>query len=64
MEGTEPTFSEQELRRYTGERSYRMYISFEGVVYDVTDCPEWRRGLHERAHWPGQDLTAELVNAA
>ena len=37
-----------------------MYVAYAGVVYDVTDCPKWRRGLHENLHWPGQDLTAEL----
>ena len=40
-----------------------MYVAFEGVVYDVTDCPKWRRGIHENQHWPGQDLTAELAAA-
>jgi predicted heme/steroid binding protein len=30
------------------------------VVYDVTDCPKWRTGLHEGLHFPGQELTQEL----
>ena len=60
---SEPVFTEQQLRNYTGERSYRMYIGYQGVVYDVTDCPKWRRGMHENLHWPGQDLTSELGDA-
>lgn len=57
------TFTEQQLRRYTGERGYPMYIAYAGIVYDVTHCPKWRRGMHENQHWPGQDLTSELVDA-
>jgi predicted heme/steroid binding protein len=59
----ERIFSVQQLRSYTGERGSPMYIAFRGVVYDVTHCPKWRRGLHEQLHWPGQDLTAELSDA-
>lgn len=59
----EPEFTEQQLRVYTGERGHPMYIAYAGVVYDVTRCPKWRLGLHERLHWPGQDLTAELGDA-
>jgi predicted heme/steroid binding protein len=65
--GQEPTveqeFTERQLRNYNGERGYRMYIAHAGVVYDVTDCPKWRRGLHENQHWPGQDLTDALGDA-
>jgi predicted heme/steroid binding protein len=59
----ERTFTERELRRYTGEDGNPMYVAFEGVVYDVTDCPRWRLGMHERLHYPAQDLTSELPDA-
>ncbi len=59
----ERIFSLQELRRYDGEQRSHIYIAYRGVVYDVTDCPKWRTGLHEQLHWPGQDLTGELPNA-
>jgi predicted heme/steroid binding protein len=52
-----------ELKRNTGERGTRMWIAFNGAVYDVTDCPKWRTGLHEFLHFPGQDLTGEFVDA-
>ena len=52
-----------ELKRNTGERGSRMWIAFQGIVYDVTDCPKWRSGLHEFLHFPGQDLTGEIEEA-
>jgi predicted heme/steroid binding protein len=55
--------SKSELRRSTGERGTRMYVAYKGLVYDVTDCPRWKSGLHERLHFPGQDLTDELRQA-
>jgi predicted heme/steroid binding protein len=59
----ERAFTEAELRRHTGERGARMYIACAGAVYDVTDCPKWRTGLHEQLHFAGQDLTSEFPDA-
>ncbi len=53
-----------ELRRNNGDRGSRMYVAHQGIVYDVTDCPKWRKGLHENQHFPGQDLTDELEEDA
>jgi predicted heme/steroid binding protein len=58
----EHILTEGELRRFDGE-SGPLYIAYRGVVYDVSDCPKWRAGLHEGLHFPGQDLTSELVEA-
>ena len=55
--------SRSELRRNTGERGTRIFVAFEGVVYDVTDCQKWRTGFHEQLHFAGQDLTSELPDA-
>ena len=55
--------TESELRRNTGDRGSRKYVAFKGIVYDVTDCPKWRTGMHEFLHFPGQDLTGELPDA-
>lgn len=52
-----------ELKRNTGERSTRMWIAHNGIVYDVTACPKWRTGMHEFLHFPGQDLTSEFLDA-
>jgi predicted heme/steroid binding protein len=52
-----------ELRRNNGEMGSRKYVAFEGVVYDVTDCPRWRLELHERLHFAGLDLSGEMAQA-
>jgi predicted heme/steroid binding protein len=55
-------FTVQELRRYNGDDG-PMYIAHQGLVYDVSDSPKWRTGLHENLHFPGQDLTSEFPEA-
>jgi predicted heme/steroid binding protein len=62
-ECAEPTFTEGQLKRYNGERGARTYVAFQGVVYDVSDCPRWRTGLHEQMHFAGFDLSAEMPDA-
>lgn len=66
QESAEPSperlFTQRELHRYDGEDG-RIYIAYQGIVYDVSDCPKWRNGLHERMHFPGQDLTSEFSEA-
>ncbi len=56
-------YTREELQRHDGERSPRIFIAYQGIVYEVTDCPKWRSGLHEQLHWSGQDLTDELLDA-
>jgi predicted heme/steroid binding protein len=58
----ERAFTEQQLRRYNGDDG-PMYIAYQGIVYDVSECPHWRGGLHEGLHFPGQDLSTELDEA-
>jgi len=62
---TEPDriISEFELRRNNGGRGMPKWIAYEGIVYDVSGCPKWRTDMHERLHFPGQDLTSELKDA-
>ncbi len=57
-------FTEAELRLYNGDDRERMYVAYKGIVYDVTDCPKWRKGIHEGLHFPGQDLSLELDTQA
>jgi predicted heme/steroid binding protein len=59
----ERTFTERELQHYNGESGQPAYIACDGVVYDVTDCPKWRTGLHEQLHFAGADLTRSLHKA-
>jgi predicted heme/steroid binding protein len=57
------TFTVVQLRRYNGDDEPHIYIAYKGLVYDVTDCPRWRSGMHERLHFPGQDLSTEMEDA-
>jgi predicted heme/steroid binding protein len=59
----ERSVTRAELSRQTGERGTRCFVAFAGIVYDVTDCPKWRTGMHEQLHFAGQDLTDELPEA-
>jgi predicted heme/steroid binding protein len=63
MQIPEREVSLAELRRNNGDRGSRKFVAYQGVVYDVTDCPRWRLELHERLHFAGQDLSSELPDA-
>ena len=54
--------SASELRRRDGSRG-AAWVACRGFVYDVSDSPLWRGGLHRDLHWAGQDLSAELEDA-
>ncbi len=55
-------FSRASLARHDGDR-FPAYVACQGMVFDVSQSPEWRNGLHRNLHWAGQDLTAELADA-
>ena len=63
MSTPEQVVSESELHRNTGNHGTPKWIAYGSIVYDVTDCPRWRKELHEHMHFPGQDLTTELPDA-
>ena len=63
MEIPNQIITEMELHRNNGDRGAPKWVAFEGIVYDVSDCPKWRMEMHERLHFPGQDLTSELPDA-
>jgi predicted heme/steroid binding protein len=63
MTTLERIVTEVELRRNNGDCGAPKWIAYDGVVYDLTDCPKWRTDMHERLHFPGQDLTTELPDA-
>lgn len=56
-------FSIAELRRYDGDDFLEIYICVDGKIYDVSDCPKWKTGLHEGQHFGGQDLSYSLAEA-
>jgi predicted heme/steroid binding protein len=52
-----------EVKRNSGDRGTPKWIAYDGLVYDVTDCPRWRLEMHEKQHFPGQDLSGEMQGA-
>lgn len=60
---SELRLTEMELRQYNGERGRPAYIAYGGVVYDVSDAPNWRGGMHREMHYAGLDLTRSLRKA-
>jgi predicted heme/steroid binding protein len=56
-------FTEAELRRYDGRDGRPVYVAYDGFVYDVSDAPLWRTGMHQDLHYPGLDLTRSMRKA-
>lgn len=55
-----PTFTAAELALYDGQTEstgFKAYIAYDGLVYDVTNHPQWSNGTHN-GMTAGQDLTA------
>ncbi|RJP78819.1 MAG: cytochrome B5 [Candidatus Zixiibacteriota bacterium] len=53
-------FTWNELRQYDGLGGRPAYISYKGLVYDVTGSEMWPAGRHQNRHSAGDDLTALL----
>lgn len=52
-----------ELKQYDGQNGQKAYIAYKGKVYDVTDSPLWKNGIHKKLHKAGLDLTDVFKNA-
>lgn len=63
MQIPDKIISQKTLKQNNGEGGTRKYIAFQGIVYDVSDCPHWRNDLHEQMHFPGLDLSTEMDEA-
>jgi len=53
----------QQLAAHDGREGRKAYIAVNGTIYDVTDSPRWKNGLHLPDHQAGQDLSEELAAA-
>ncbi|WP_425347868.1 cytochrome b5 domain-containing protein [Sedimentibacter saalensis] len=53
------TFTIDELATYNGKNGNSAYISVDGIVYDVTNVPQWKNGTHNGFE-AGKDLTDEI----
>lgn len=56
-------FSPDDLKKYSGSGGKRALIAFKGKVFDVTDAPNWPKGMHLNRHRAGRDLTEEIKMA-
>lgn len=54
-----PEYSRSQLALRNGQDRDEIWVSYQGLIYDVTRSRLWRRGNHYE-HWAGQDLTREL----
>ena len=59
--GAEERFTLEELAEFDGQDGGRAYIAIDGVVYDVTDVPEWSGGMHAGDRFiAGKDYSNEI----
>ena len=52
----------EELSKYNGKNG-KVYIAYDGQVYDVSDSYLWEDGTHQGLHDSGQDLTKTMDEA-
>lgn len=52
-----------ELAEFDGKDGNKAYIAVDGIIYDVTDNPNWGNGLHNGFE-AGKDLTKEIKEAS
>ncbi len=56
------TFTLEELAKYDGQNGNPAYVAIDGIVYDVTNIPQWMGGKHN-GYSAGKDLTEEMQAA-
>ena len=57
------TITQNQLLLYNGDDEDEKWIAYDGIVYDVSECPNWRKEMHRNLHFPGQDLSGEIDDA-
>lgn len=55
----EKSFTTSELAKFTGKDGARAYVSYNGIVYDITDEKAWKGGSHKDNN-AGVDITDKL----
>ena len=53
-------FTQKELSEFNGRDGKPVYVAFAGEVYDVTDSPLWKSGVHMNRHMAGSDMTNQV----
>lgn len=51
-----------QLALHNGVDREEVWVSYQGVVYDVSKSRLWKDGKHYE-HWAGQDLSNEFIDA-
>ncbi|HHU08343.1 MAG TPA: hypothetical protein GXZ59_08385 [Clostridiaceae bacterium] len=60
-EESERVFTLEELAEFDGQDGRAAYIAVDGVVYDVSDIPEWAGGEHANGRFQaGRDYSEEI----
>lgn len=59
---TEKTFTLAELAKFNGKNGAAAYVAVKGIVYDVTNVSQWRKGTHQ-GYEAGVDLTEAFKNS-
>lgn len=55
-------FTLEELKTYNGQNGNPAYVAVDGIVYDVSNVPQWSNGLHQGLT-AGNDLTEAFYNS-
>lgn len=50
-----------QLKQYDGKNGNPAYVAVDGVIYDVTNVPQWAGGMHN-GYSAGNDLTDIIKN--
>jgi predicted heme/steroid binding protein/uncharacterized membrane protein len=53
----------EQLSSFDGKEGRPAYISYKGIIYDITNSRLWKNGMHMMKHSAGTDLTDMLKNA-
>lgn len=61
--GASGPYTPEELAMFDGKEGRPAYVSYKGVVYDVSSSRLWKDGSHLRKHTSGQDMTDVLKTA-
>jgi predicted heme/steroid binding protein len=62
-ESTELVLTLDELAKYDGKNGNPAYVAVDGVIYDMTNVPEWKNGEHN-GYTAGKDLTDVIKNVS
>ncbi len=56
-------FSKEELKKFDGKSGVPIYVAYKNKVYDLTQSPLWKFGIHANTHKAGIDSTESILSA-